>query len=114
MPPHSSTTAAAGSRPWISSQTSEPITPSLGMLVHPRLRGAHHAGGAGELAGHDATGLDRRLEGPAHDLAAERDEEVIAGLGHPAADDHHLGVHDVEHVGDADAEVAGGVAHQLV
>src|ERR1041385_3761679 len=114
MPPHSSTTPAAGSRPWISSQTSEPITPTLGMLVQPRPGGAHYPGGALEQTGHDPARFDRRLEGAPGHFAAERLEEPFAGLG-DASDDHHdLGVEEVEHVGDPDAQVAGGVVHHFL
>src|ERR1043166_8404665 len=88
MPPHSSTTPAAGSRPWISSQTSEPINPTLGMLVPPRPGGAHHPGGTLEQTGHDPARFDRRLEGAAGHFAAERLEEPFAGLG-DTSDDHH-------------------------
>ena len=57
--------------------------------------------------------LHRRLERAAGHLAAERHEEVVAGERHAAADHDHLGIEDVEQVGDADAEELGGVVHHL-
>ena len=77
------------------------------------MRGAVDAGGADQLAGHDAAGLHRGLEGAAGDLAAERDEEVVAGERHAAANHHDLGIEHVEQVGDAGAEKLGGVVHDL-
>ena len=63
--------------------------------------------------GHDAAGRHRRLERAAGDLAPERHEQLVAGLRHAAADHHHLGVEDVEQVGDAGAEELRGVVHHL-
>src|SRR6188768_3166417 len=103
MPPHSSTTPCAGSRPWITSQTREPRTPILGnetvrALVEERLGGAEHTRRAGEGAGDDAARRHRRLERPAGDFALHRPEEPFPGGGHPAADDDHFRIEDVEEV----------------
>src|SRR5512132_3190590 len=106
MPPHSSTGAASGSRPWITSHTSDPTMPTLGTGtsgMEERERGAVHAGGF-ELAREDAARRHRRLEGAAGDFPAERHEEKVAGAGHAAADDHGFGIEDVDEVGDAGAE----------
>ena len=47
------------------------------------------------------------------DLAAQRDEQVVAGHGDSAAHHHDFGIEDVEQVADADAEKSGGVVHDL-
>src|SRR5512132_2888476 len=109
MPPHSSTGAASGSRPWITSHTSDPTMPTLGTgtsRMEERECGAVHPRGL-ELARQDAAGGHRRLERPAGDFPPERHEEEVAGAGHAAADDHGFRIEDVDEVGDAGAEKAG-------
>ena len=101
MPPHSSTAGASGSRPWIRSHTSDPMTPTLGTrgrLIQEGLRGAVHAGRARQLARDDPAGLDRRLERAPRHFPAQRHEEVVAGEGDAAADDDDFGIEDVEQV----------------
>src|SRR5688572_5235786 len=102
MPPHSSTGAASGFRPWISSQTSEPMMPTRRTGSGPPLeedpRRAVHAGRV-QLAGQYPHGGYRRLERPARHLAPKRHEEQVPRLAHAAADDHDLGIEDVHQVG---------------
>src|SRR6476469_6433831 len=88
MPPHSSVGGARGSRPWIRSQTSDPMTPTLGTegLVQKGLRRAVDAGRARQLAGHDAARGHRGLERAPRHLAAERHEQVIARRRHTPAE----------------------------
>src|SRR6478736_2670557 len=118
MPPHSSTTSCAGSRPWITSHTREPRTPILGnepltLLVEERLGGAEHPRRPRQGPGDDAAGGDRRLEGAPRHLALHRPEEPLTGRGHSAADDDHLGIEDVEEVRDSGTQVGRGVAHHF-
>src|SRR6476619_169179 len=115
IPPHSSVGGASGSRPWMRSQTSEPTTPTLGTegLVQERLGRPVHARRAGELTRHDAARGHGRLERTPGDLAAQRDEQVVAGHGDSAAHHHDFGIEDVEQVADADAEKSGGIVHDL-
>ena len=67
-----------------------PTLGTRGRLIQEHLGRAVDAGGARQLAGHDAARGHRGLERPPGDLAPERHEQVIAGEGHAAADDHHL------------------------
>src|SRR5688572_31593566 len=100
----------------MTSQTSDPTMPTRGTRSGPPLeedaRRAVHAGRV-ELAGEDPHGRHRRLEGAACHLAAERNEEEVAGLPDAAADDHDLGIEDVDQVGDAGAEKMGRIVHDL-
>src|SRR5205823_9655164 len=111
MPPHSSTGAFRGSRPWMVSQTSVPMTPirrlEAAKVLHLECGdGSHHAGGAGKHAGHDARGVHSRPEGASPHLGAERREERVTGRRHAAGHHHHVGVENIEKIGDAHAEVA--------
>ena len=47
---------------------------------------ADDAGGAGQLAGHDAARLDRRPERATPHLGAQRHEQRVARLRHAAGD----------------------------
>src|SRR5689334_21550093 len=115
MPPHSSVGGASGSRPWMRSQTSDPMTPTLGTerLVQKRLGRPVDTGRAGQLAWHDAAGGHRGLERTPRRLAAERHEQMVARRRDAAAHHHDFGVEHVEQVADADTEEAGGVVHHL-
>ena len=111
--------ADAGSRPWITSQTSEPTTPSLRTHSHyPRIRAVPETPAPRRTrrpcrsARPARCGRPHRgLEGAAGDLAAERHEEADrrrASRRRTITTD--LGIEDVDQVGDAGAEELGGVA----
>src|SRR3954454_6746853 len=128
MPPHSSTGASRGSRPWITSHTKLPITPTrffrvinlapassrlqlAQLLLLERSDGAHDAGGEGKCAGYDPARLHGRLERAAPHLGAERLEQRVSRLGHAARQHHCIRVEDVEQIRDTRAEETRRFTH---
>src|SRR5688572_18542396 len=80
IPPHSSTGGASGSRPYMRSQTSEPMIPILGTptrLIEEHLGRPVDPRRADQLAGHDPAHAHRRFECAAGHFSAQREEEMV-------------------------------------
>src|SRR6476646_6067245 len=136
MPPHSSTGASRGSRPWITSQTKLPITPTrrlrvivtlsvssflsewdeskLTQRLHLERRdGSDHAGREGKRARNNPARLHRRPERAPPHLGAERLKERVSRLRNAARQHHGIRIEDVEQVGHASAQKASRLADDL-
>ena len=74
----------------------------------------NHTRSSRQFSRHDTRGLDGRLECATADLGAQWSEQRLASRGHAAGDDDDVGIDDVEERRDSGAEVARGVAHDLV
>ena len=73
-------------------------------------RGAEHAGLAAGAGGDDPQVLGRQRQGAVVDGLADAGQQVLAGLGHLAADHHDRRVDQVDHGGDHVADVAARLA----
>src|SRR5687768_17437659 len=74
---------------------------------------ADDASGAGEDSRHDATRLHRGPEGPTLHLGAQRLEQLVTCLRYAACDHDHVGIEDVEQIGDPGSEELCRVTHDL-
>src|SRR5215218_6582500 len=106
------------------SQTNDPTTPTLGMrpccpaawlwsLVQKRLRRSVNSRATSELARNDPADAHCRLERTSCHFPSQRREQMLTGEGHPSAHYHHLGIEDVQQVGDADTKELGCVVHHV-
>src|SRR4051812_18347989 len=128
MPPHSSTGASRGSRPWIMSQTNVPMTPTrrfrdinscptscrseLAQRFHlERRNGSDDAGGEGKRTGNDAARFHRGLERAAPYFGAQRLEQRVTSLRDSTGKNDDVRVEDVEQVGNAGSEESRCLAH---